>query len=449
MAISSLGVGSGLDLNQIVGDLVNAERAPREERLDRREQKVESQISAFGELTSSVDQLGSSLSSLAGFEPQQVVSVGDESVARVTTDGTAENRSFSLEVEQLAQAEIRATASGAFADGDEEVGAGQLTIQVGGNDVTLDIEEGMTLRDVRDAINESGAGVAASIVNDENGARLVFESDETGAANSIGISVTGGTPEGLGRLENTEVAREAQDARAFINGLEINSASNTLDNAIDGVEIELTGTSGGAPTTVSIDEDRDELQQLLEGFVENYNALVGQTSQLTRFDPESEEGSVLTGDSTVRNIRSRLGNALMGNAQVPEATASTFAELGIVSNRDGTLSFDSSRFNEALDRDGFDTVADVVRDISGQAEGIANSFTGRDGLIAARTDGLQGELRRIGSQREDLDMRMEQLEQRLVRQFSRMDQMVAQMQSTGDYLTNQLANMPLANNNSR
>ena len=110
MAISSLGVGSGLDLNQIVGDLVNAERAPREARLDRREGRIEAQISAFGNLANGVEQLGSSLSRLADFQLSQSASVSDSSIASVTADGTAANGDFSLQVDQLAQAQALASA---------------------------------------------------------------------------------------------------------------------------------------------------------------------------------------------------------------------------------------------------------------------------------------------------------------------------------------------------
>ncbi|WP_018877439.1 flagellar filament capping protein FliD [Thioalkalivibrio sp. ALE28] len=454
MAISSLGVGSGLDLNQIVGDLINAERVPKEQRFDRREGRIEAQISAFGNLTNGVEQLGGSLGQLAGFELSQSAEVSDSSVASVTSDGTAANGNFSLQVDQLAQAQSVATAAGQFADGDAEVGAGQLEISVGGgNAITIDVEEGDTLRDVRNAINEAGGGVTASIVNDGSGARLVLNATETGADNTISVAVNGDTAatnEGLGRLasDNLETTQEARDAVAVINGLTVTSPTNTLDDTIEGLSIELRGTSA-SPVTVSVSEDQDQLREALQGFVESYNALVGQTRELTSFNPDSEEGSVLTGDSTVRGIRSRLGNALMNPAQVPDANAQTLAELGIVSNRDGTLSFDGARFDRAMETDGFDRVTEIVREVGGRMQEVTNSFIGPEGLINARTDGLRNDLERIGQQREDLEVRLERMEQRLIGQFSRMDSAVAQMQSTGDFLMGQLANMPLAQNNSR
>lgn len=452
MAISSLGVGSGLDLNQIVTDLVNAERVPKENRFNQREQRIEAQISAFGNLTNGIEQLGGALSRLSGFELSQSASVSDSSVARVSADGTAANGNFTLEVNQLAQAQTLASAPGDFTDADAEVGAGQLEIQVGGgNAVTINVEQGDTLRDLRNAINEAEAGVTASIVNDGNGARLVLSANETGADNTISVSATEDPAgSGLARLDGTNLVetRAAQDAEAVINGLTVTNSTNTLDDTLEGLSIELRSVSD-SPVAVSVSEDQDQLQQALQGFIEAYNGLVGQTRELTSFNPDSEEGSVLTGDSTVRGIRSRLGNTLIQSAQVPDASAQTLASLGIVSNRDGTLSLDTDRFNQAMETDGFETVAEVVRDISSRMEGVTSSFVGPDGLINARTDGLRNDLERISEQRENLNFRLERLEERLIGQFSRMDSAVAQMQSTGDFLMGQLANMPLAQNNSR
>lgn len=452
MAISSLGVGSGLDLNQIVGDLVRAERAPREARLDRREGRIEAQISAFGNLANGVEQVGSSLSRLADFQLSQSASVSDSSIASVTADGTAANGDFSLQVDQLAQAQALASAPGDFADADVEVGAGQLEIQVGGGSTfSVDVEAGDSLRDVRNAINDADAGVTAAIVNDGDGARLVLNANESGAANTISVTATedpGGS--GLARLDGSNLVetRAAQDAQAVINGLTVTSPTNTLDDTVEGLSIELRETSA-TPVTVSVSEDQGQLQEALQGFVENFNSLVGQTRDLTSFNPDSDQASVLTGDSTVRGIRSRLGNALVQSAEVPDANVQTLTELGITSTRDGTLSFDSARFEQALDNNDFESVSEVVREIGGRLQEVTDGFVGPNGLIDARTEGLRTDLERIGDQREDLQARIGRLEERLIGQFSRMDSTVAQLQSTGDFLLGQLANTPLAQNNSR
>ncbi|WP_018864453.1 flagellar filament capping protein FliD [Thioalkalivibrio sp. ARh3] len=442
MAISSLGVGSGLDLNQIVGDLVNAQRAPREERLNQREERIEAEISAYGSLSSSIDGIGSALSDLASFEPEQSASLSNEDVASVVITGDAPNGEFNLDVQQLARAQTVASDSGLFEATDEPVGAGTFSFSVGdGETVTLDVEEGDTLNDLRNAINDADAGVRASIVNDGNGPRLTMTSERTGEANTINVEVDG-EAEGLGRLANlgepeTETVA-GRDAEVVIDGMTITSASNTLEDTIEGIAIDLEGVG---QTSVSISEDRDDLRSGLEAFVEAYNTMVSETNELTAYNADEDKASVLTGDSTVRSARSRITNALMDRSQVEGINNQTFADLGILTNRDGTLDFNTQRFNEVMEREGFEDVSAAVRDIAGGMEETLGGITGPGGLIQTRQDGLQNEQDRVDRERERLDDRIERLESRLVRQFSSMDTSVAQMQQTGDFLQQRLSSM--------
>ncbi|WP_019590293.1 MULTISPECIES: flagellar filament capping protein FliD [unclassified Thioalkalivibrio] len=443
MAISSLGVGSGLDLNQIVGDLVNSQRAPREARLNEREERIEAEISAYGSLSSSMDGIGSALSNLADFEPEQSVSVSNEGVASAVLTGDAPNGDFEMDVQRLARAETVASQSGDFDDGDDKVGAGTFSFSVGDEDpVSLDIGDKDTLNDLRDAINDADAGVRASIVNDGNGARLTMTSENTGAENTINAEVVAeeenGEPSGLERLADLGTTVEAQDALVTINGMDVTSSSNTLEDAIEGMAIDLEGVG---ETLVSVSEDRDGLRNGLESFVEAYNTMVSETNEMTAYDPEEDEAAVLTGDSTVRSARSRMSNALMERSQVEGINNQSLADLGITSQRDGTLAFDTQRFDEVRRSEGFEDVKAAVRDIAGGMEETLQGITGPEGLFQVRQDGLQNEQSRVDDQRERLDDRIERLEARLVRQFSSMDTAVAQMQQTGDYLQQQLAGM--------
>ncbi|OOC09934.1 flagellar filament capping protein FliD [Thioalkalivibrio halophilus] len=437
MAISSLGVGSGLDLNQIVGDLVNSQRAPREARLNEREERIEAEISAYGQISNTMDGIGSAVSSLAEFEPEQSVSLTNDDVASVFVTGDAPNGDFDLDVNQLARAQTVASDSGLFEESSDEVGAGTFTIQVGDGDaVSIEVEEGDSLRDLRNAINDADAGVNASIVNDGDGPRLTMTAERTGAENTISVTVDGDAD--LQRLENQTEMVQAQDAEAVINGMAITSSSNTLEETIEGLSIDLEAEGS---TRVSISEDRGALRNQLESFVEAYNTMIGEVRELTSYDVEEDEASVLTGDSTVRSARSRLSNALIERSSVEGINNQTFADLGITTQRDGTLQFDTQRFDDAMEREGFDDIAAAVRDLAGGVDDTLESITGREGLFQVRQDGLQNEQSRVDDQRERLDDRIERLEARLVRQFSSMDTAVAQMQQTGDYLQQQLAGM--------
>ncbi|WP_019591310.1 MULTISPECIES: flagellar filament capping protein FliD [unclassified Thioalkalivibrio] len=437
MAISSLGVGSGLDLNQIVGDLVNSQRAPREARLNEREERIEAEISAYGQISNTMDGIGSAVSSLAEFEPEQSVSLTNDDVASVFVTGDAPNGEFDLEVNQLARAQTVASDSGLFEESSDDVGSGTFTIQVGdGDEVSIEVEDGDSLRDLRNAINDADAGVNASIVNDGDGPRLTMTAERTGAENTISVTVDGDAD--LQRLENQTEMVQAQDAEAVINGMAITSPSNTLEDTIEGLSIDLEAEGS---TRVSISEDRGALRNQLESFVEAYNSMIGEVRELTSYDVEEDEASVLTGDSTVRSARSRLSNALIERSSVEGINNQTFADLGITTQRDGTLQFDTQRFDDAMEREGFDDIAAAVRDLAGGVDDTLESITGREGLFQVRQDGLQNEQSRVDDQRERLDDRIERLEARLVRQFSSMDTAVAQMQQTGDYLQQQLAGM--------
>ncbi|WP_028491165.1 flagellar filament capping protein FliD [Thioalkalivibrio sp. ALE19] len=439
MAISSLGVGSGLDLNQIVGDLVNSQRAPREARLNEREERIEAEISAYGQISNTMDGIGSAVSSLAEFEPEQSVSLTNDDVASVFVTGDAPNGDFDLEVNQLARAQTVASDSGLFEESSDKVGAGTFTIQVGDDEedeVTIDVGDEDSLRDLRNAINDADAGVTASIVNDGDGPRLTMTAERTGTENTISVTVDGDAD--LQRLENQTEMVQAQDAEAVINGMAITSPSNTLEDTIEGLSIDLEAEGS---TRVSVSEDRGELRNQLESFVEAYNSMVGEVNELTSFDVEENEASVLTGDSTVRSARSRLSNALVDRSAVEGINNQTFADLGITTQRDGTLQFDTQRFDDAMEREGFDDIAAAVRDLAGGVEDTLEGITGREGLFQVRQDGLQNEQSRVDDQRERLDDRIERLESRLVRQFSSMDTAVAQMQQTGDYLQQQLAGL--------
>lgn len=453
MSISSLGIGSGLDLGALVDRLLAAEREPREQRLDRRETNLQAQISAFGTLRGSLAQMESALGRLARIEDGRAATTSNDSAVRVTASPAADPGRFTVEVEQLATAESRATL--AFDDADASLGTGTLSLQVGSESaVEIQINSGNdSLRGVRDAINASKAGVQASIVNDSSGARLVLTSDKTGAENTIALEVNPNSPGGgsntLAQLAmgnhidpgNPPVI-EARDAELRINGLQITSASNELKDVIDGLTLELRGTTdAGSPATINITQDRGAIRDAVRGFIEAYNSVVDQTNQLTRFNPETREAALLVGDGTVRSIRTQLNTALNQTGGPAGAVRSSLVTLGVRTDETGKLSLDEGALNRAMDDD-FGAAVSVLNDVAGGMRDTVRGFTEKGGLLETRTDGLRTQVREIGDQRERLDLRMEQMEARLVRQFGNLDALVGQLQTTSNFLDQQLA--PLA-----
>lgn len=445
MAISSLGIGSGLDLSALVNQLVAAERQPVESRLFRREANFQAQLSAFGSIKGGLSGLETALGKLVDLKEGRTASSSDGALLGVSAEESAFPGRYTVRVDALATAETRASL--AFGDADTVVGTGTLSLQVGDGeviDITID-EDNNTLRGIRDAINASEAGVQASIINDGTGARLVLTSGATGAANTINLTVAdddGNDTDlsGLSRLasDNLEVVNAAVDAQVEINGLTVTSASNTLDEAIEGLTLTLRGESEpGTSISVEVGKNRAAVRGAINEFVSAYNAVVDQVRELTRYDPETQQGAVLVGDSTLRGIRSRLSSGLLASGGEAGSQFTNLVNLGINSDRNGKLSLDSAALDRALDED-FQGAIDLLNEVSGGLRDTVKGFTETGGLLDARTDGLRTRIRDIDVQRERLELRMEQFEARLVRQFGAMDALVGQLQNTSQYLNQQL-----------
>ncbi|WP_018952850.1 flagellar filament capping protein FliD [Thioalkalivibrio sulfidiphilus] len=457
MAIGSLGIGSGLDLSALVRQLVTAERQPAENRLLRREANLQAQLSAFGTVKSGLSGLSSALDALKTLQVGRTVSSSDSTRLTATVSQSADLGSYSIQVNALARAQSLASEF-RFDSADAEVGTGTLTLQVGDGssvDIVID-EDNNSLRGVRDAINQSGAGVQASIVNDGTGARLVLTSSSTGASNTISVTVSDEDGDdadlaGLSRLasNNLEQVVAAADAEVIINGLTVTSASNTLDNAVEGLTLNLRGTTQeGVPLTVTVGENRASVRNAVNAFIEAYNGVVDQVRELTKYDPETQRGAVLVGDGTLRSIRSRLSEGLLQAGGLEGSELTNLVNLGIRSDRNGKLSLDSSALDAAMNRD-MEGVVALLNDVSGGLKERVEGFSQTGGLLDNRSEGLRTRIRDIDRQREVLELRMEKFEARLVRQFSAMDAMVGQLQNTSRYLDQQLGALNAMLNQSR
>ncbi|XKH01318.1 flagellar filament capping protein FliD [Marinobacter nauticus] len=458
-SISSLGAGSGLFTNDLVNQLVEAERAPTETRLNRREAETQAKISAFGRIRSALEALQGPMEALSQSDSMKAYtsSSSNEGVVGVSLDSSAANRgSYSVDVQQLARAQ--SLASTEMADRDTTaMGTGTLTLNVGGTatDITIDSSNN-TLQGMADAINDAGAGVSAGIVDTGSGYRLVLSSDESGTANEITMSVadddgnntdTSGLSQFVfdGTTSNMEETVSAKDAILDVNGITVTRSTNTIENVVDGVtfNVSSTGTS-----TVKVESDPGAVADKVQGFVDKFNALQDQIKSVAGYDSTSEKGGILTGDATVRAIQTDLRQKL---TEIPSGLEGSpirmLADVGITTDpSSGKLKFDQAVFKEKL-AENPDEMATLFSDTD-QGDGIATRmvsaaerFLGTDGLLANRTDGLDDTLEDIEDQRFELDDRIASYEERLVSQFSAADKLISQIQSTGDYVQQQLSSM--------
>ncbi|MDX1552107.1 MAG: flagellar filament capping protein FliD [Marinobacter sp.] len=349
-SISSLGIGSGVLTSDLVEQLVAAERGPKEQRLDFRTEQTDAKLSAYGQLRSAVTELRLPMRQLGSADAMRSFSAESSggNVSASVDSSIASRGSYNINVSQMAQANALAFQS--MADRDStSVGSGTLTLAVGDKTTNITIDDSNdTLQGVANSINDADAGVSASIINTGNGYRLVLSSDETGSANAINMSTDAAGGSALSNfVVGAEETTPAQDAMFTINGIEVTKGTNTVDDVVDGVTFDITGEG---VSTVKIEQDTGAIAERVQEFVDKFNALQGTVRELTSFNSETGQASILTGDSTVRNIQNQLKRVLSDIVPgLEDANVRSLADVGISTNFEtGELQFNSQRFQQQL-----------------------------------------------------------------------------------------------------
>lgn len=440
--LTSLGVGSGLDVATLVTQLVNAKKAPQQNQITDQAQTANTQLSGLGQVNAALSALQSAMASISDGSAftAHSVSSSDTTILNATATGSAVAGSYKIEVTQLASA-LKAS-SGAFTDSSTKVGTGTLTIAVGDQTMNLSIDDSNnSLASIRDAINKStdNPGVSATIVTGTDGAHLVLSGTRTGAANGFTVSSSGGDG-GLAALNydasagsgnNLTVINAASDALYTIDGLAANSAGNSISTAIDGLTLNLStlGTS-----TVSVANDPSKATSALTNLVNTYNSFVGIYQNLTKYDATTKTAGAMIGDATLNGINSTLSRIVGGSTN-----GATLSSIGISLQVDGTLKLDSDKLTAAL-ADGGKQVSDVFGGDNGFAAQLGTQLTswvGDNGVLAGRTDSISQQLKDLGDQQTALNARMDSLTARYQAQFTALDTLMSKLNNTSSYLTQQ------------
>lgn len=471
--ISATGIGSGLDIDSIVTSLVSAEGDAKTLLLTNKRSDTEFEVSAYGALKSTLSTFASSLTFLktsSNFE-SNILTPSDADIFTATSAGSVAPGSFDIEVRGLAEAHKLMTAG--FTDQDTVVGTGTLTISVGNESFTVEIDnDNDTLAQISSAINSAtdNKGVSATVVNVDDGsggteAKLILSADETGTAKQIKITVDdadsndtdasglsafyydtsdGTTPERLTQIN------EALDAEVYIDGQKVLSSSNKITDAIDGVTITALQADSGVTYKLTVETDLATIKSNIQSFVDNYNTLRTFINDVTEFDPATGEAAVLLGDATTRNLSNQIRNQLSSAVTGISGAFSTLVDLGITTGSDGTLNIDSSKLDDALS-DNLDDVAQLFSTENGVAtklDSVVNEYIKTNGLLDTKTAGLNETIENINSDLVSLQLSLEKLESRLLAQFSAMDAIVAQLNNTSSFLTQQFEIMSNINNGS-
>lgn len=383
MALSSPGIGSNLDVNSIVKQLMAVESQPLTT-LARKEASFQAKLSAFGSLSSALSTFQSSLGNLTNTSRFQsyTATSSDVTIATATASSTAAAGTYSLDVTSLAQAQTIATAGAASTTA--TIGAGTtttLTFQFGtigggttatngiypaGTTFTQDADQATgtvtidntnnSLQGIRDAINKAGIGVSATIISDGSATpnRLVLTSSKTGEKSSMKISVAGDAalqnllaynPADAAGQKLTETSK-AKDTVVDVNGIQVTSATRTVSEAIQGITL-MVAKEGS--TSLTVTRDSASVMTSINGFVKAYNDAHKTLSDLTAYNPTTKVGGPLLGDATVRSIQNEIRQAF--NTPIPELSNNTIkslSDIGITFQKDGTLATNTQKLQNAL-----------------------------------------------------------------------------------------------------
>ncbi|MGC9386245.1 MAG: flagellar filament capping protein FliD [Hydrogenovibrio sp.] len=360
--LNSMGANT-FDVATMSKVLAEADVASRRNILDNNETKYTSRLTGYDMLQQAFNGFMSQIPDLLdikNFQEKSVLST-DPSVVDATVTGRPNNGSYQVEVQSMATSHTLATQAD-FASTNSVIGEGALTFNVGGAVSTVNIDAtNNTLSGIQKAVNDAGIGVNASVVNVGTGYKLMFSSEQSGASNTIDVSVTGdtdgndGDASGLSRLASANLNQTvaAQDATVVVNGLTINNSGNQLEGVIEGVTLNLKSADIGSVKTIEIQNDTEGLEQSVQDFVDLYNSLgeIFKNLGSSETSEDDETMGTLNGDSTLREVKNRIRSSLIDSIPGLAGTVQSLGDIGIKSNLDGTLDLDRARLSSAIASD--------------------------------------------------------------------------------------------------
>ena len=440
MAISSAGIGSGLDVAKIVEQMVAAEKVPLK-KLEYKAEGIQTQISTYGEIKSLTSKLGDIVSKLTRDSAWNGVSISSSNpTLSGTMTGIAATGTYNIKVTHLAQAQTTALggAGGIALAKDQAMGAvGTIKLTMGTEIKDIAITSSDTLTKIATKINEAGMGIQASIVTDVDGKeRLMLRSKETGTDKAFTVDLSS-APTALG--QNT--TQNAKNAKVELNGLVVESSSNTFANTIPGMSFTVSEVTSTA-ATLNVKADTEAMKKNIQEFVDTYNELNDLLTQSTKYVEESKTAGVLQGDSATVSLQNSLRMLTQG---ISGSTGglTRLAEIGIQMQEGGKLSTDTTKLDKALTNlEGLKGLFANKADALGQGGGIAvnfKNFTDKllsfDGTLNTKTDSLERTLKSNSAEQTKVNTRADTLEKRLYAQYSALDTKMASLNALNAYVS--------------
>ncbi|MDR1708694.1 MAG: flagellar filament capping protein FliD [Candidatus Accumulibacter sp.] len=441
---SATGLVSGLDTASLIEAYMTYEKQPLT-RAQTQLSSTQSKISAMGKVKSAIDALQEAAKKIStiGDLYSYKGSLTNTDVATVTTSSGATAGSYSLEVERLATSHkiassgnIDTSAGGSITIEIGSTAGGAFAAKDGTSPVTIDVGAGASLSDIAKAINDSDAGVSATVINGQNGPQLMLTSKETGETSQMKITsdIAGLSYDPVSASGGMTQMTAGQDAIVKIDGIQLaNTSSNTITDAVTGVTLTLTGTNAGKPTELTVSNDTTAAQDLVKSFVDAYNSARSTIKSLTQYVADGTSG-VLNGDSSVTSALSELRGILSSTPSGVSSAFQSLASLGVESTGTGDLTFNEDTFKSAIATD-FASAAKSIAAYGTAFSTTATNLNADGGLISNRLSGLNSTTTRLNSQIETLQARIEVAQARYEKQFAALETLLSTMSTNSGYLT--------------
>ncbi len=471
--ISSLGLGSGIDVESIITKMMAVERQPIND-ITQKTDGLKTKLSTYGQVQSALSTLRDASAKLTNPDTWagSKATSSDTSAVSVTTSSGAAVSSASISVSQLAAAQT--LASSTFTSATSTVGQGSLTIELGtwGTDatgaatfaskagatpVTINIGAGQDqLGQVRDQINAANAGVTATVVTDATGSRLTLTSRNSGESNGFRVTVNdadGNSADAAGlsqlaydptvSISQMSLSLPAANARALLNGLPISSETNSLSSAIDGLNIILLKTT--PPVTINVTQDADAIKKAVSDFTTAYNAINQLLRTQTKYDEGNKTAAPLQGESTALNLSNRL-RGIAGGVTSLGGSLTRLADVGLAPGSDGNLPTAGAKLDKALTNlgdlkqffMGVDKTNDSNNGFAVRMRSMIDQALSVDGGLSSREKGIQSQIDSNNKNVDKLTARNASTEKRLRAQYSALDTKMSKLTGLSSYLTQQL-----------
>ena len=440
MAISSAGIGSGLDVAKIVEQTVAAEKVPLK-KLEYKAEGIQTQISTYGEIKSLTSKLGDIASKLTRDSAWNGVTISSSnSTITGTMTGIAAPGTYNIKVTQLAQAQttVIGGADAVALAKDETMGAdGTIKLKMGAVEKDISVSSSDTLTKIATKINEAEMGIQASVVTDVDGKeRLMLRSKETGTDKAFTVDLSS-APTVLG--QNT--TQNAQNAKVELNGLVVESSSNTFANTIPGMSFTVSEVTSTA-ATLNVKPDTEAMKKNIQEFVDAYNELNELLSASTKYTEETKSAGVLQGDSATVSLQNSLRMLTQGISG-SKGAFTRLSDIGIQMQQGGKLTVDTSKLDKALTNiDDLKGLFANKADALGQGGGIAvnfKNFTDKllafDGTLNTKSDSLESKLKSNTAEQDKVNKRADTLEKRLYAQYSALDTKMASLNALNAYVS--------------